>query len=453
MKNRIKLLLALLTLLLTLTLITSCGGGNEGEAGTVVVRYNANGGTFTTNTYVETDRYNVSELPQNRFGNYEIPLVDPSDTIRGEENAFLASKPGYFLVGWYAKYPSVDEHGNALDADNNLVSESGKEQAYTYEKWDFENDTFELKAGSFTDGGVVLEVVAMWLPEFTFEFYDIDTGRLLKEHSFDPMYISSLSVPMWDEESGKLNMYDFPTVEGKTYQAVYLDSHGIEKVEGDKVYHTGVINYDSITAEGATNKLYVKMNSGAWYNIYTAEQLVNAKDLAGNYNILADLDFSEDGWVEEFIDGEFTGTIRGNGHKLKNITYYQSSTSSTNAGLFGTIADSALIEDVIFENLNFTIETGSRMPGASFGLFAGTLSPEATLDNISVSGRLTVTPTPYITESTIIGLFCGTGDPMDIDISGIRCVALEPESDYDTGLSLKVDGNTVSITVIPAKEN
>ena len=451
MKNRIKLLFAILTLLLTLVLVTSCGGDGA-EAGTVVVRYNANGGTFTTNTYVETDRYTVSELPENRYGNYEIPLVDPSDKIRGEENAFLASRPGYFLVGWYAAYPVTDESGTILDADGNSAIESGKTPAYTYEKWDFANDTFELKKGSYTDGGVVLDVVAMWLPEFSFEFYDIDTGELLKEHSFDPMYVDSLNVPMWDSESGKLNMYDFPTVDGKTYQAVYLDSHGIEMVESDKIYHTGEIDYESITAEGATQKLYVKMNSGAWYNIYTAEQFVNAKDPAGNYNILADLDFSEEGWVEEFIDGEFTGTIRGNGHKLKNITYYQSSTSSTNAGLFGVIADGALIEDVIFENLNFTIETGSRMPGASFGLFTGSLSSLATLENVSVSGKLTVTPTPYITESTIIGLFCGTGDPMDMDISGIRCVALAPESDYDTGLSLTVVGNTVNITVIPAKE-
>ncbi len=452
MKNRIKLLFVALTLLLTLVFITSCGG-NEGEAGTVVVRYNANGGTFTTNTYVETDRYTVSELPQNRFGNYEIPLVDPSDKIRGEENAFLASRPGYFLVGWYAAYPSFDENGKALDAEGKLVAESGNPQAYTYKKWDFENDTFELKRGSYTDGGVVLDVVAMWLPEFTFEFYDIDTGRLLKEHSFDPMYIDSLSVPRWDSESGKLNMYDFPIVEGKTYQAVYLDSHGIERVEGEKIYHSGLIDYDNRTAEGSTQKLYVKMNSGAWYDIYTAEQFLNAKDLAGNYNIRADLDFSEEGWIDEFIDGEFTGTIRGNGHKFKNITYYQSSTSSTTAGLFGAIADSALIEDVIFENLDFTIETGSRMPGASFGLFAGTLSPFSTLENVSVSGKLTVTPTPYITESTIIGLFCGTGDPKDMDISGIRCEALEPESDYDTGLSLEINGNTVVITVIPAKED
>ena len=97
----------------------------------------------------------------------------------------------------------------------------------------------------------------------------------------------------------------------------------------------GIINYTEISATNTTTKIYVDMDEGAWYNIYTAEQFVEIKDLDGNYNILADLDFSEEGWIDEFIDGTFTGTIRGNGHAFRNIQYYQSSASMTTAGLFG----------------------------------------------------------------------------------------------------------------------
>jgi hypothetical protein len=92
------------------------------------------------------------------------------------------------------------------------------------------------------------------------------------------------------------------------------------------------------------------------------------------------------------------------------------------------------------------------LPGASFGLFTGTLADGAVIENLSINGKLTVTPTPYITENTIIGLFSGSGDPGDIDVSGIRVEALPPESEFDSGIALTVDGNVVTVVIIPAEE-
>lgn len=453
MKNRIKILLAVLTLLLATVFITSCGDeapyASYGNA--VTVEYDANGGTFTTNTSVECDSYVLSTVPVNRYGEYEIPLIDPNDSVRGTANTFLASKPGYFLVGWYAEYAVTDGEGNELDADGNIASESGKDVAYTYEKWDFEHDTFTFEKKTYSAEEPILRLVAMWLPEFSFEFYDLDTGAHLKSYSFDPNYVDGVDLPVWNEETGKLDMKDFPTVDGKTYQAVYYDSHGVERVDTDEVLHTGTVNEESVSASNSAMKLYVKMNEGAWYNIYTAEQLCEAADPAGNYNILADLDFAEEDWPEEFISGKFTGTVRGNGYTLKNISFEQSSASMSCAGLFGTVSSDALIEDVTFENVSLEIATGSRMPGASFALFAGILEDGATLDGVLISGKITVTPTPYITESTVIGLFCGTGDPGDVDITGIRC-SVDAQSENETGLVLTVDGNTVTVTLTAADD-
>lgn len=440
MKNRIRILLAVLMLLLATVLITSCGDeapyASYGDV--VTVEYNANGGTFTTNTSVVKDSYRVSDLPVNRFGNYMLPLIDPSDSVRGAENAFLASRSGYFLAGWYIETPVTDGDGNTT---------------YTYEKWNFGKDFYEIKNKNYTPEMPVVKLVAKWLPEFSFEFYDIKTGKLIQDYKFDPMYVDGIKLPEWDIEEGKLDMHDFPTVDGKTFVAAYYDPHGTERIDTERVIHTGKIDEAAITAEGSVMKIYVDMNEGAWYNVYTAEQFVSIADPAGNYNILADLDFSEEGWVDEFIASEFTGSIRGNGHTLKNIEYAQSATSDTSAGLFGSIAAGALIEDVTFENLHFTIETGSRLPGASFGLFTGTLAKGATLENVNINGKLTVAPTPYITESTIIGLFSGTGDPGEIDVTGIRVEALAPESEFDPGIKLHVDGNVVTVEIIPAEEN
>ena len=439
MKNRIRILLTVLMLLLATVLITSCGDESPyaSYGDVITVEYNANGGTFTTNTAVVKDSYRVSDLPTNRFGNYMLPLVDPSDSVRGSENAFLASRSGYFLAGWYIETSTTD-------TDVNIT--------YNYEKWNFGEGFYELKEKNYTPETPVLKLVAMWLPEFSFEFYDIKTGKLIQDYKFDPMYVDGIKLPEWDEEEGKLDMHDFPTVDGKTFVAAYYDSHGTQRIDTESVTQTGKIDTAAITAEGSVMKIYVDMNEGACYNIYTAEQFVSIADPAGNYNILADLDFSEEGWVDKFISSEFTGSIRGNGHTLKNIEYTQSATSDVNAGLFGSIAAGALIEDVTFENLHFTIETGSRLPGASFGLLTGTLADGTTLENVNINGKLTVAPTPYITESTIIGLFCGTGDPGDIDVSGIRVEALEPEIEGDQGIKLHVDGNVVTVEIIPAAD-
>ena len=439
MKNRIRILLAVLMLLLATVLITSCGDESPyaSYGNVVTVEYDANGGTFTTNTAVVKDSYRVSDLPVNRFGNYMLPLIDPSDTVRGAENAFLASRSGYFLAGWYVEKAVTGDDGNV---------------SYTYEKWNFGSDYYELSDKTFTPDVPAVKLVAKWIPEFSFEFYDIGTGKLIKDYKFDPMYVDGIKLPKWDTEEGKLNMNDFPTVDGKTFVAAYYDSHGTERIDTEKVIHTGKIDSATATAIDSVMKIYVDMNEGAWYNIYTAEQFVSIADPNGNYNVLADLDFSEEGWVDEFVSREFTGSIRGNGHTFKNISYYQSSSSDVSAGLFGSIASGALIEDVTFENLHFTIETGSRLPGASFGLFTGTLADGAVIENLSINGKLTVTPTPYITENTIIGLFSGSGDPGDIDVSGIRVEALPPESEFDSGIALTVDGNVVTVVIIPAEE-
>ena len=439
MKNRIRILLTVLVLLLSTVLITSCGDESPyaSYGDVITVEYNANGGTFTTNTAVVKDSYRVSDLPTNRFGNYMLPLIDPNDSVRGSENAFLASRSGYFLAGWYIETPVTDKDGNTT---------------YTYEKWDFGESFYEFKGTSYDAKTPVVKLVAKWLPEFSFEFYDIKTGKFIQDYKFDPMYVDGIDLPEWDTEAGKLDMHDFPTVDGKTFVAAYYDPHGTERIDTDRVIHTGKIDSAAITAEGSVMKIYIDMNEGNWYNVYTAEQFVSIADPAGNYNILADLDFSEEGWVDKFISSEFTGSIRGNGHTLKNIEYSQSDASDVSVGLFGSIADGALIEDVTFENLHLTIEKGSRLPGASFGLFTGTLADGATLENVNINGKLTVTPTPYITESTIIGLFSGTGDPGDIDVSGIRVEALEPETDGDQGIKLYVDGNVVTVEIIPAEE-
>ena len=119
MKMRIKLLF--LTLV-TLCLFTACGSEktpyevNDEENYTVSVKYDANGGVFTTNTSVIVDSYNIADLKTNSEGKVEIALLTPDDKNRGND-AFTATKNGYFLAGWYVERT---EDGKDADQDSCL---------------------------------------------------------------------------------------------------------------------------------------------------------------------------------------------------------------------------------------------------------------------------------------------------------------------------------------------
>lgn len=462
MNNRIKLLILTLILVMAAALMVSCGGskgpydGYEDEGYTVSIKYDSNGGIFTTNTSVIVDTYSLSTLPTNDNGEKLVTLVSPDNSaVRGKENAFLPQKMGYFLAGWYTERTAVtDGAGNELDEDGNIASQSGKPVAYTYSgRWDFAKDKLAVDPASVEGADTpVVTLYAAWAPRFAYEFYDINTGKLIGTYEFDPIYINQVTVPEWNTTTGQLDMHEFPKVDNKTFSAVYLDKSGATPVTDPTIPHSGVINLENATTSGNVMSLYVDMLDGNWYNIYTADHFIKYASPTGNYNIMADLDFTGKGWKNTLTYGNFSGTINGNGHTLSNITVTQNDAGKSNAGLFGTITDSATIKDVKFENVTLNIETGSRRPDASFGLLCGSLSANATFTGFEISGNIVITPTPLITDATTIGLLCGSGSVGNIDISGITCEALEPADEYTDPISLTIEGNKVTVTVVVTEQ-
>ena len=130
MKQRIKVLMLALFTLGILTLATGCGKeetpyqNNDSNNYTVSVKYDANGGTFTTNTSIIVDSFNITDMDKNSSGFVELALISPDNEVR-KNDAFTAVNNGYFLAGWYKERTQIgtDEKGNAI---------------YSYgEKWDF----------------------------------------------------------------------------------------------------------------------------------------------------------------------------------------------------------------------------------------------------------------------------------------------------------------------------
>jgi hypothetical protein len=433
------LFLALLTLSVA-TFFVGCGSAktpyenNDAENYTVSVKYDANGGVFTTNTSVIVDSFNITDMKADASGNAQIALLSPDNNLRGND-AFTAVKNGYFLAGWYA------ERTETTDADGNSV--------YVYgNKWDFDKDLLKVdKSKTYSASEPVMTLYAAWVPMFAIEFYSLADGSLIDSITYNPTLGEKIMVPAWDTKTGAIEMYDFPTQKGYTFDGVYLDAEGKQQITTDSFEHTGVVDYANGVAKNPTMKLYVDYVEGEWYHISTVEQFVKNASLSGNYEIHADLDFTDEVWPTVFMYGNFTGTIKGNGHVFKNIQARQTNNSKVNAGLFGNLTESANISDLTFENASFTIQAGTRVMGTSFGFFAGTISDSAQLTGVKIlSSTLKIDSKCYFTvEDYVIGLVCGMGNAEAVEEAQISC---EATGDAPENVQISVNGNQVTVTIV-----
>ncbi len=379
---------------------------------------------FTTNTSVIVDSFNAS-------GKSEIALLSPDDSNR-DNDAFTATKNGHFLAGWYKE--RIEKTNDA------------GETVYEYsDKWDFENDVLKIdKNKQYSADEPVLTLYAAWVPLFEIEFYSLDSGELVDTITYNPTSSKTLEVPAWNEETGAVEMYDFPKREGYTYNKAYFDAEGTQELSEDTLIHPGVLNEEDATATDSVLKLYIDWTEGEWYRIYNVDQFKESASLSGNYELFADLDFTDEIWPTTFVYGNFTGVIKGNGHTIKNVEVTQTNNSKINAGLFGYLTDTSNISDVNFENITFTIKAGTRKVGTTYGLFAGTISENATINNVNIlNSHLQIDSSSYFAvDDYSIGLVCGMGDYSKISTAQIDCAAVgsKPET-----VDITVNENAVTL--------
>ena len=430
----------LLTCVLTLTLCILAVGcaeqnfyqRNDAEGYTVSVKFDANGGIFTTNTEVITDSFNISGMTPGSDGKVQIALLEPGDAQRTEP--FTPVNNGYFLAGWYENRTET-------------IGANGEKEIVYSGKWDFKNGLLAVDPGkSYTSSQPIMTLYAAWVPLFEIEFYDLDGGNLLQSLSYNPLEGENLTVPAWDETTGTIKMHKFPTRSGYTFNGVYLDAEGKQPVTTETISHPGTVDYANGVGKDTTLKLYVDFMEGEWYHIYNADQFIKNASVGGSYVIHGDLDFTDKIWPSSLMYGNYTGTIEGNGHTFKNISTVQTNNSRVNAGIFGHLTETAVIKDLTFENAVFTIKAGTRTAGTSYGLLAGSISADAKLTGVKLQGgQIRIDSGCYFgTDDYAIGLLCGVGSA-DIDYSQITCVAV---GENPASVQITVSGNTVTLAFV-----
>lgn len=413
-----KAILLALMLLVLAVFAAGCGAEetpyaiNDAESYTLSVKYDANGGTFTTNTSVIVDSYDLTQIAAGSDGMKNIALLSPEDQARGN-NAFEAVKNGYFLAGWYSQRTE-----NGVDSEGN--------PQYTYAgRWDFSEDRLAVDpAKTYTSAEPELTLYAAWIPIFEIEYYVLDTGELLGTANYNPAQTADIKLPQWNAETGRLDMNDIPKRENYTYDGVYLDAKGLQPVETEVMNHTAIVNYENATAENTTMKLYIDWTEGEWYHIYNVEQFLENASLNGCYVIHEDLDFTDKIWPTVMMYGTFTGTIQGNGHTFSNVALTQTNNSKNYAGLFGQLSETALLSDLTFSNVTFTIKSGTRVAGTAYGLLAGAVAEKAQLKVVHIlESTLQIDSGCYFgTDDYTIGLLCGMGNA-NVDTADISFTA------------------------------
>lgn len=378
---------------------------------TVSVVYDANGGTLKGSESTLIDSFNPNEQTT-------IKLLDPSDKRRGD-NQIIISKPECILAGWYKTRTPIDE--------NDLS------KGYTYSgRWDFENDTLTVDAnGDYTSATPTLTLYAAWVPYFTFEYYTEDGSKYAESTKG-----MSITVPSWKTGEATISMGKFPQRSGYTLLAAYSDPECENEITGTL---TPFWDPATATVENSTVKIYTKWLPGTHYRIYNADQLRKNADSKGIYTIMDDIDFTDVTWPAARF-GKFNGSFLGDGHKISGIEF-----TAAQGGLFTTIGEEAIFEDISFEDVTYTATPPRRFaPGAKFGLLAGTITEGASFVGVSVSGEIVLDSTFESFENQTdysIYLLSGCGSTPD----GISY-------DVNVGVTDKVLNNGVPLFTVK-KEN
>ena len=396
---------------------TSPYPGYENEGYNVSVKFDANGGVFTTNTESIVDTYNLAKLPDGSDGNKSIMLIDPNDSSRGSQ-AYLAAKVGYYLAGWYLERTEVK------DGEGNVVG-------YTYSgRWDFDKHRYEIPAdGSYSSENPVLTLYAAWVPAFTYEFYSVGSDgetTLIGTKPVDPTGNTTITVPAFNSVTGGIDANDFPTLKDHTYlvdgdiRAIYYDAECKNRIEDSTLTHIGTYNSTNATVENATMKIYCKLQEGVHFKITSTEQLIQNALLGGVYTLEADLDFAGYNWPAVFTTGSFSGQIIGNGHTIKNVTVSQTDNSATYFGLFGQLTDGALLKNVTFDNITVNITEGCLKGEPKYGIIAGSAA-DGSFNTVALKNSELVISNKKNSSTTILkpeyGIVCGYGSVIGIDFS------------------------------------
>ena len=425
MKTKIKIITVLSSLFAACLVLGACSTSTGldkyiDNGYVVIVTYDGNGGKFIAKEGTKIiDAFDPNKYQADENGTVHISLVEPTKRELNHESVSL-TKAGNFIVGWYTERTiKTNASGEAVDVDGVVITKEGDGYVYSDGKsatpayvyggyWDFETSTIDYTLGS---GVKEMTLYACWAPYFEFEYYymsDDGEWKLAAKTNFDYKTTNAVGSASSDRDTIFLpeyvdgamtykhrysdgGIYNFPHIENTTFTGAYLDEDLTTPIEGATFEHRGTVDYATGVSVNNVEKIYFTYEKGVKYLISTADEFVSNADTSGIYEVMCDLDFTAEKWPAIFTMSEFTGAIRsatGEPVAFKNVKATFTSLGSPNGGLFASIGDQAVIENVTFENITTDISAcQQRLMNGNFALFAGFISEDANLSGVTVKGE------------------------------------------------------------------
>ncbi len=420
----------------------------EKQGYTVKVTYDGNGGVFVGKQGNQIiDYYRPENYKLDGEGKAHIKLIEPTERVLMSTNEpIMLTMNGYSNVGWYKTRKLVtNENGEPVDEDGNILEESdgryyikgssvksidGREATtnsaeeegdssssetetrieslplYEYsDPFNFETDTIDAKVGE----KVEITLYAGWLKHYEFNYYHVKDGvaELVDTQTFDYKVVNSPNSKVFDKDTiwlpsyvgGAMNyqhaynnqgIYSFPEIENETFDKAYLDAELKTQITTETFEHTGTFDSATCKATNRVQNIYFTTVPGRIYKIHNAEELVENPDLDGIYEIYgSEYDFENLTWPTLFSQGMFNGTIKPMENqtvKFSNISARFASQSSTTAGVFGALSDTATVENIAFENVTLTVTSvATNLKNMTMGILFGNIDDEAKVTNISLT--------------------------------------------------------------------
>lgn len=373
MRKKIMVLLASAFLVCTAAAVSACAEETKTpqEMGyTVKVTYDFNGGSFG------------GEESMDFYYKENSPALRPGD------NAVLGDiiYSGYYLSGWQ------------------VYEGSGEDAVATGEYWDFDTDRVQQD----------MVLVAEWTPNPYVEVIYLDMEGVRLDLP------AGRAEPSSGSESVILREGD---VEGYTFYGYFLDEacalpfdHEQESVS--VVYDPGSPDYHKT--------VYAKLLPGEWFIVRSANDF-NLLTAHSEENIFldADIDLTNLIGMPGTWGGltSFSGKFEGNGHTISNFTTtLRQSSGRASYGLFGELAENAVIRGVKFVNIELSLSISSNA-SVSYGFVCGYLDSGASVMEVSFencSMRLNKTGGGINAEVTIddSGVFGGRHESAVVEYTG-----------------------------------
>lgn len=195
---------------------------------------------------------------------------------------------------------------------------------------------------------------------------------------------------------------------------------------------------DEVAEQEEDLTVYAKYLTGNWSVVRTKSEFEIAyskmgapmSKLSAGLYLANDIDCTG---VKVSPIANFQNRFKGNGHTVSNLTVEQTKiVGGQNVSLFGNIMDTAVIENVVFENLSISLKTMNNAKFNAYFAFTS-LAGEAKVENVKLSGKMSI---DLATEALAVN--------MKDDFSNSLFGGYETDEAYVTesaGKGITVEGN------------